>query len=137
MKAWSKTRSAAICAQDRSGLFIHPLPATRIWVGRGSFEVLVSARVILGNQNAPVGLETLRSMFAVLNSGHLTPSSDHPNDFEPLTPNNFLLQQRNLAPPPELFLSKDLYRRKQWERAQYLPDCFWKRWIQEYIPALQ
>ena len=84
-----------------------------------------------------VGLETLRSVFAVLNSGHLTPGSDDPSVFEPLTPNNFLLQQRNLALSPELFVSEDLYRRKQWARAQFLADCSWKWWIQEYIPALQ
>ena len=32
---------------------------------------------------------------------------------------------------------EDLYRRKQWRRAQFLADCFWKRWLREYVPALQ
>ena len=98
-------------------------------------------RAILGNQNALVGLETLRTVFAevvtILNSRPLTPSSDDPSDFEPLTPNHFLLQRRNLALPPGLFVSEDLYRRKQWRQAQFLADCFWKRWMREYIPALQ
>ena len=32
---------------------------------------------------------------------------------------------------------EDLYRRNQWRRAQFLADCFRKRWIREYIPTLQ
>ena len=52
-------------------------------------------KVILGNQNALVGLETLRTVFAevvtILNSCSLTPSSDDPIDFKPLTPSHFLL----------------------------------------------
>ena len=71
-------------------------------------SVRKSMRAILGNQNALVGLETLRTVFAevvtILNSRPRRPS-----DFEPLTPNHFLLQRRNLALPPGLFASEDLY----------------------------
>ena len=98
-------------------------------------------RAILGNQDALVSLETLRTVFAevvtILNSRPLTPSSDDPNDFKPLTPSHFLLQRRNLALPPGLFVSEDLYQRMQWRQAQFLADCFWKRWMREYIPMLQ
>ena len=38
---------------------------------------------------------------------------------------------------PGCFEREDLYRRKQWRRAQFLGDCFWKRWLREYIPTLQ
>ena len=105
-------------------------------------SVRKSMRAILGNQNALVGLlETLRTVFAevvtILNSRPLTPSSGDPSDFEPLTPNHFLLQRRNLALPPGLFVSEDLYRRKQWKQAQFLANCFWERWMREYIPSLQ
>ena len=79
-------------------------------------------------------LETLRTVFAevvtILNSRPLTPVSDDPNDYEPLTPSHFLLQRQNVALPP-------WNTRKQWRRAQFLADCFWKRWIREYIPTLQ
>ena len=98
-------------------------------------------KAILGNPDALVGLETLRMVFAevvtILNSRPLTPSSDDPSDPEPLTPNHLLLLQKNLALPPGLFVREDLYRRKQWRRAQFLADCFWKRWLREYVPALQ
>ena len=104
-------------------------------------SVRKSMKAILGNPNALVGLETLRTVFAevvtILNSRPLTPSSDDPSDPEPLTPNHLLLQQKHLALPPGLFVREDLYRRKQWRRAQFLADCFWKRWLREYVPTLQ
>ena len=101
----------------------------------GAWERLIrsvckSVRAILGNQNALISLETLRTVFAevvtILHSGPLTPSSDDPSDCEPLTPSHLLLQQRNLALPPGSFVREDLYRRKQWRQAQFLADCFWK-----------
>ena len=67
----------------------------------GAWERLIrsvrkSMRAILGNQNALVSLETLRTVFAevvtILNSRPLTPSSDDPSDCEPLTPSHLLLQ---------------------------------------------
>ena len=74
-------------------------------------------KAVLGDPNAFVGLETLRTVFAevvtILNSHPLTPVSDDPSDYEPLTPSYFLLQQQNFALPPRCFESEDLYRRKQ------------------------
>ena len=104
-------------------------------------SVRKTMKAVLGDPNAFVGLETLRTVFAkvvtILNSRLLTPVSDDPSDYEPLTPSHFLPQRRNFALPPGCFEREDLYRRKQWRRAQFLADCFWKRWIQEYIPTLQ
>ena len=77
------------------------------------------------------------SVVIILNSRPLTPCSDDQNDLEPLTPNHLLLQRKHLALPPGLFVHEDLYGRKQWRRAQFLADCFWKRWIKEYLPTLQ
>ena len=104
-------------------------------------SVRKTMKAILGNQHALIGLETLRTVFAegvtILNSRPLTPNSDDPNDQESLTPNHLLLQRKTLALPPGLFVQEDLHRRKQWRIAQFLADCFWKRWIKEYIPTLQ
>lgn len=81
-------------------------------------------KAILGSQSALIGLEALRTVFVevvtILNSHPLTPSSDDPSDPEPLTPNHLLLQRKHLALPPGLFVHEDLYRRKQWRRAQFL-----------------
>ena len=96
---------------------------------------------LLGNPNAPLALETLRTVFyeaaSILNSRPLSPSSDDPNDLEPLTPNHFLLLRSNATPPPGVFTENDLYSRKHWRHAQYLTNHFWKRWKKEYVPLLQ
>ena len=74
-------------------------------------------KAVLGSPSALVGLETLRTVFAevtsILNSRPICPSSDDPNDLEPLTPNHLLLQRRNLVVPPGVFAKEDLYSRKQ------------------------
>ena len=93
---------------------------------------------VLGDTNAFVGLETQCTVFAevvtILNSRPLTPISDDPNDCEPLTPSHFLLQRQNLALPIECFKRVNLYRWKQWRRAQFLTDCFLEKMDREYIP---
>ena len=75
-------------------------------------SVCKTMNAILGNQNALIGLEAFRTVFAevviVLNSRPLTPSSDDPRDPEPLTPNHHLLQRKHLALPPGLFVYEDL-----------------------------
>ena len=47
------------------------------------------------------------------------------------------VKRQNIALPPGVFAKEDLYSRKQWRHAQYLANCFWSRWIREYIPTLQ
>jgi len=108
---------------------------------RPIISVRKAMKAVLGSPGALVGLETLRTVFAevtsILNSRPLCPSSDDPNDLEPLTPNNFLLQRRNLFVPPGVFAKEDLYSRKQWRHAQFIADCLWSRWMREYVPTLQ
>ena len=88
-----------------------------------------------------VGLETMHTVFAevmlILNSRPICPASNYPNDMEPLSPNHFLLQRRNLMEPPGVFAKEEQYSRKQWRHVQFLANCFWSRWIQEYVPTLQ
>ena len=104
-------------------------------------SVRKAMKAVLGSPSALGGLETLRTVFAevtsILNSRPICPSSDDPNDLEPLTPNHLLLQRRNLFVPPGVFTKEDLYSRKQWRHAQFIADCFWSRWIREYVPTLQ
>ena len=37
---------------------------------------------------------------------------------------------------PEITTKADLYKRS-WKKTQYLADCFWDRWIKEYLQLLQ
>lgn len=98
-------------------------------------------KAILGHPHALVAQETLRTVFAegvrILNSRPLWPSSDDPNDQEPITPSHLLQQRQGMSLPPGAFQDEDLYSRKQWRRGQILSNHFWTRWLREYLPLLQ
>ena len=104
-------------------------------------SVRKAMNAVLRKPGAAIPLETLRTVFAevtfILNSRHISPASDDPSDMEPLTQNHFLLQRRNLAIPPGVFAKEELYSRNQWRHAQFLANCFWSRWVLEYVPTSQ
>jgi len=84
--------------------------------------------------------ETLSTLLCeverILNDRPLTPLSDHPDDSEPLTPSKLLLLRSNSCLLLDVFKGHDKYS-KRWHQAQCLADSFWKRWMKDYLPALQ
>lgn len=64
----------------------------------------------------------------MLNERAATANSDDPNDLQPLTPADFLIQLKSICQPPGIFKKADQYRRK-WKQVQFLADLFWKRWV--------
>ena len=72
----------------------------------------------------------------ILNNRLLTPVSDWPDSLAVLTP--MALLSGCIAPPlpPNVFIKDDRYRRS-WRAAKLLSDCFWQRWLKEYLPLLQ
>jgi hypothetical protein len=72
----------------------------------------------------------------IINNRPITKLSDDPRDEKPLTPSHLLILRSGPSLPPGQFEIRDLYRRR-WKQVQYLANVFWKRWIQEYLPALQ
>ena len=104
-------------------------------------SVKKAMKAVLGSRSALVDLEALRTVFAevtsILNNRPICSSSDYPKVMEPLTPNHLLLQRRNLFVPPGIFAKEDVYSRKQWRHAQFIANCFWSRWVREYVPMLQ
>ena len=79
----------------------------------------------------------LTEVEATLNSRPLCAVSDDPNDLQPLTPNHLLLQRTVSALPPGTCVKEDMLLRKKWRQTQILADHFWRRWLKEYVPALQ
>lgn len=72
-----------------------------------------------------------------LNSRPLTPMSDDPSDFEPLTPAHFLVGN-SLQSLPEVDLrSVPTNRLKQYQVVQQQLQNFWDRWKREYLSQLQ
>ena len=78
----------------------------------------------------------LSEVEAVINGRPITKVSDDPKDENALTPNHLLLLGSGCSFPPGVFCSNDMYRRK-WKFVQHLVNCFWKRWIESYVPELQ
>ena len=72
----------------------------------------------------------------ILNERPLTSLSDHPDDPELLTWNKLLLLRSDFCLPLDVFKDYEKYS-KHWREAQYLADSFWKRWMKDYLPALQ
>ena len=101
-----------------------------------------SVRKILGAllKEQRIKNETLTTLLCevekILTDRPLTPLSDHPNDPEPLTPKKLLLLKSNICLPLDVFKEQDKYG-KRWRHAQCLADAFWKRWLRDYLPALQ
>ena len=82
-------------------------------------------------------MTVLAEVKATLNSRPLCAVSDDPNDLQQLTPNHLLLQRTVSALPPGTFVKEDKLLRKKWRQTQILADHFWRRWLKEYVPALQ
>ena len=78
----------------------------------------------------------LAEIESIVNNRPITAVSDDPADFAALTPNHFLLQRATQL-PPGVFVSEDKFSRRRWRKVQFLVDHYWKRWIREYLPAIQ
>ena len=60
-----------------------------------------------------------------------------PNNVSALTLNLLLTFTRRPDTPPEHFHEQDVYSKRWWRRAHHIANMFWKRWLHEYVPALQ
>jgi len=104
--------------------------------------MICSAQKILGAmlKQKLVNDETLSTLLCelerILNDRPLTSLSDHSDDPEPLMPSKLLLLKSNSCLLPDVFKGHDKYS-KCWCQAQCLADSFWKRWMKDYLPALQ
>lgn len=72
----------------------------------------------------------------IINNRPLTPLSDDPKDQLSISPQDILIGRLDSTLPPDEFIHADGFK-KSWRKVQRLADCFWKRWVREYIPLLQ
>ena len=71
-----------------------------------------------------------------INSQPITPVSDDINDFQPLTPNHFLIGRPSLYHRQAIFTEKELNSKRKWKVTQALLEIFWKHFLKEYVPSL-
>ncbi|XP_055584795.1 uncharacterized protein LOC129737660 [Uranotaenia lowii] len=71
-----------------------------------------------------------------LNSRPLTPLSDDPTDFEPLTPGHFLVGTSLKSVPDENYNDIPSNYLRKWQQTQKLLQDIWRRWHLEYLSSL-
>ncbi|XP_045026644.1 uncharacterized protein LOC123470452 [Daphnia magna] len=95
-------------------------------------------RAILGQQT--VKEETFATVIieveGLLNNRPLTDLGAVPQEFEPLTPNHFLLGRPNPHLPADVIDPEIKCFRRRWFHAQQIVDRLWSRWLREYLPTL-
>ena len=83
--------------------------------------------------------DTLRTILceveAIVNSRPLVKVSDDPKDPAALTPNHLILLNKPAVIAPSGDFDDSF--RKRWRCVQHIANEFWKRWVREYLPALQ
>ncbi|XP_045023365.1 uncharacterized protein LOC123467557 [Daphnia magna] len=80
-------------------------------------------------------LRTLLSeVIGLLNTRPLTFASLNPEDFRPLTPNDFLNRPSTLYSPPGNF--SDALPRERFRYTQRMAQLFWDLWTKIYLPSL-
>lgn len=121
----------------------HFIPAKSPHMG-GLWEATIKAtkyhlRRILGN--AMLHYEEMYTLLtqieSCLNSRPLTPLSNDPDDFLPLTPAHFLIGDSLACTPQIDVLDTKVNRLTRYHYLQQLLQQFWCRWSQEYLSQLQ
>ena len=82
----------------------------------------------------------LQEAAAVVNSTPLYKTPEGADEPLAISPSMILnLKTKFPSPPPESLSLKDLlaYGKRRWRRVQFLADCFWQRWRDNYIQELK
>ena len=109
----------------------------------GAWEILIRsvkrAMSVALKYQAPreeILLTALMEIEHCVNSRPLTFVSSDPDDREALTPNHFLLGASSGEIRFGRCDAQTLNSKKHWQTAQHFADVFWRRWLKEFLPAL-
>ena len=140
LESLNQERISAFSARNKFTWKFNPPEAPHMG---GAWERMVqtvkrSLKIILKEQL--VNDFTLMTVFteveALVNSRPMTYVSEDINDYEPLTPNHFILGRPSKNLNMATIYEDDVNHRKRWRRSQALANQFWKRWLTEYLPTL-
>ena len=116
------------CASHMGGAWERIIRSTRIIL-----KALAREQLLTDEQLQTLMAEAER----IMNDRPITPVSSDPKDPPALTPSMVLLMKSNTCIPTGVFVKDDVYAKRWWRQVQYLASVFWKRWVREYLPALQ
>ena len=105
----------------------------------GIKQIKLLMKRIIGNvQLTYEELETVTTQIeAVLNSRPLSPLSNDPNEYLPLTPSHFLIGRPLTALPDKDYSDVAENRLRRYQLTTKLVQHFWHRWQKEYLCNLQ
>ena len=116
------------CASHMGGVWERMIRSTRVIL-----KALAGEQLVTDEQ-----LQTLLTdAERIMNDRPITSVSSDPKDPLAFTPSMLLLMKSNTCIPIGVFVKDDVYAKRWWMQVQYLASFFWKRWIHEYLPALQ
>jgi hypothetical protein len=108
----------------------------------GFFEALIKSakramKAVIGNAEITDEelLTTIVGVEGLMNSRPLTCQSAAPKDDPVQTPNHFLYGQLGGQIAPEVD-ELDIHPRRRWLRIQQIIKGFWRRWLREFLPAV-
>ena len=117
-------------------------PSGSPWIG-GTWEslVIIAKRCLKTVTNGhPVYDQQLYTVLVeiegTINSRPITPLSDDINNFQPLTPNHFLIGGPSLYHRQGIFTEKGLNTKMKWKVTQALLEIFSKRFLKGYVLSL-
>ena len=93
---------------------------------------------VLGNRSVTENVlsTTMCIVEQTLNARPLAPVSSDVNDLEALTPNHFLLGNRNVCLPYLRCAEEFVDHRKLFQKTQAYANLIWDRFRKEYLPTL-
>ena len=119
---------------------VQPTRSTSLWRSMGTVgEKLQESNVCsVGEQISHRGRfsTTMRIVEQTLNARPLTPVSSDVNDLEALTPNHFLLANRNVCLPYLPCAEEFVDHQKLFRQTQAYTNLIWDRFRKEYLPTL-
>ena len=137
--AWNKERIEEHLVQQGIRWELTRLPRLTLEeYGKDWSEVAKAIYAVLGNRPiTEVVLSTTMCLVEqTLNARPLIPVSSDVNDLESITPNHFLLGNKNVCLPYLPCAEKFVSHRKLFRQTQAYSDLIWDRFRKEYVPAL-
>ena len=124
----------------RNQMEVQSTRSTSLWRSMGTVgENLQEAMyAVLRNRSVTedVFSTTMCIVEQTLNARPLTPVSADVNDLEALTPNHFLLGNRNVCLPYLPYAEEFVDHRKLFRQIQAYANLIWDRFCKEYLPTL-